>query len=96
MARIEQEWELAGQHSHAHELLAGTDERQREIAPALAQFRREQLGILDQSQQLGQNTQHEAKAPNVRRACRSTRLLMAPFNNGTCIPLAAWSKPRNH
>lgn len=77
--RIEQEQELVAQKSHTRELLAGIDEQQREIAATSAQFRREQLDILNQAQQqLGQTTQDEAKATQ-----RQTRMKITAPVSGT-------------
>jgi len=71
-ARIQQEQDLAAQKSHARELRAGVDEQRSSVTAISAQFRREQLDILNQAQrQLDQYEQEEAKADQ-----RQSRLVL--------------------
>ena len=77
-ARIQQEQDLAAQKSHARELRAGIEEQQSSLAAISAQFRREQLDILNQAQrQLDQYAQEETKADQ-----RQSRLVLRAPTGG--------------
>lgn len=83
-ARIQQEQELAGQQSYAKELQATIQEQRDDIDTAIAQFRREQLDLLNQAQQqLAQDQGDETKS----RQRQGQTHLTAPVN-GTVQELA--------
>lgn len=83
-ARIEQEQELRVQQSHANELRAAVMEQRRAIEATAAQFRREQLDVMNQAQQqLPQLSAEETKAGQ-----RARRMVLTAPVTGTVQQLA--------
>lgn len=71
--RIEQEHDLATQKSRALELQAGIEEQRRQLDATTAQFRREQLDVLDKAQQaLTQSQQDSTKTSQREQRMRLT------------------------
>lgn len=71
--RIQLEKDLAGQQSYARELEASILESRHNIETAIAQFRREQLDVLNQAeQQLAQSRSDETKAAQRQNQTRLT------------------------
>lgn len=82
--RIEQEQELRVQQSHANELAAAVVEQRHSIEASIAQFKREQLDMLNQAQQqLPQLIAEETKA-----AQREKRMMLTAPVDGTVQQLA--------